>query len=102
MNNENATEPRSNTPLLIIGLVLVVALLGGWWFYSSSKAKTTPTANGNSNEASASKPKGTSIPTNAPPGAQPANQHGSPAAMVTIEEFADYQCPQCAKAHPVM
>ena len=102
MNNENVNEPRSNTPLLIIGLVFVVALLGGWWFYSSSKANPNASiANGNTNNGP--KPKsGATIPANAPPGAQPAHTMGSATASVTIEEFADYQCPQCAMAHPIM
>ena len=99
MNNENVKETRSNTPLLIIGLVLVAALLGGWWFYSSSMSK--PPSNDSSNQGI--KPaKASSIPANAPPGAQPPNQMGSPSAAVTVEEFADYQCPQCALAHPIM
>jgi protein-disulfide isomerase len=104
MTKQNVSEPRSNTPLLIIGLVLVVALLGGWWFYSTSASKpTTPTANTNSNDATGIKPKSAlNVPANAPPGAQPAHEQGSPNAVVTIEEFADYQCPQCALAHPIM
>jgi len=102
MNNENVQEPRSNTPLLIIGLVLVVALLGGWWFYSSSKANPAAVS-GNGNTNNGPKPKsGATIPANAPPGAQPAHTMGSATAAVTIEEFADYQCPQCAMAHPIM
>ena len=101
MANENAKESRSNTPLLIIGLVFVIALLGGWWFYSSSTAK--PAANsGNSNGTTLKPKEAMTIPANAPPGAQPPHQQGSPSAMVTIEEFADYQCPQCALAHPIM
>jgi protein-disulfide isomerase len=102
MNNENANERRSNTPLLIIGLVLVIALLGGWWFYSSSKAKPTANTGANANEATLKPKNSVTIPPNAPPGAQPPHQQGSPSAMVTIEEFADYQCPQCALAHPIM
>src|SRR5947208_2925959 len=97
MNNENAT--RSNTPILIIGLVLVVALLGGWWFYSSSKAGP----GGSPSPSPGIKPlKASTIPPNAPPGAQPPNQAGSPNAAVRLEEFADFQCPQCAMENPTM
>jgi protein-disulfide isomerase len=77
-----------------------VALLGGWWFYSSSKSK--PTANGSTNSNSVKPPKSNTIPPNAPPGAQPPNQQGSASAAVTLEEFADFQCPQCALQQPNM
>ncbi|HEX8289598.1 MAG TPA: thioredoxin domain-containing protein [Pyrinomonadaceae bacterium] len=39
---------------------------------------------------------------NAPAGAQPANMLGSPTASVTVEEFADFQCPSCAQVHTIM
>ena len=39
---------------------------------------------------------------NAPPGAQPANMLGSSTAAVTVEEFADFQCPSCAQVHTMM
>ena len=42
------------------------------------------------------------IPPNAPVGAQPPNLSGSAAATVSVEEFADFQCPTCALVHPVM
>jgi protein-disulfide isomerase len=42
------------------------------------------------------------IPPNAPAGAQPANMLGSPSATVTVEEFADFQCPTCAQVHTMM
>lgn len=38
----------------------------------------------------------------APTGAQPPNMLGNPNATVTIEEFADFQCPTCAQIHSVM
>jgi protein-disulfide isomerase len=38
----------------------------------------------------------------APEGATPAHEKGSPTATVVIEEFADYQCPQCAATYPKM
>ena len=93
-----ATEKRSNTPLLIIGVVLVVAVMGGWWFY----VRSTSAPPKNDNTTTAKTVKGDKIPPNAPPGAQPPHQVGSASALVTLEEFADFQCPQCAMQHPNM
>lgn len=39
---------------------------------------------------------------NAPIGATPPNMLGSPTATVTVEEFADFQCPTCAQVHSIM
>jgi protein-disulfide isomerase len=92
-----AIEPKSNTPILIIGAVLVLAVLGGWYMFSS--AKSAGPSNANSNVAKANTAKTPVIPVNAPAGANPPNQSGSPAATVTLEEFADFQCAACAAAH---
>jgi len=83
--------------MAIIGLVLIAAIAGGWWFYSSSKTTgpanpVKPPPNANSTNTMAS----------APAGAQPPTMLGSPTASVTIEEFADFQCPSCAQVHPMM
>lgn len=97
------TAPKSNTPMLIIAGVLLVAVLGGWWMYSSSKSATKTNSNSNStakNTQPANKAPG--IPTNAPPGANPPNQAGSQTASVTVEEFADFQCGSCAAMHPIV
>ena len=94
-------EKKSNTPMLIIVAVLVIAVLGGWYMFSSAKPGTNTNTNRNSNTA-ANTAKTSSIPTNAPPGASPPNQAGSQNALVTLEEFADFQCGSCAAAHPVM
>jgi protein-disulfide isomerase len=93
-------EPKANSgvPLIIIGLVLVAVVAGGYFFYNASAGTKpvvkAPTANGNGNR--------TAAPVNAPPGAQPPNMLGSPTAAVTVEEFADFQCPSCGATHPAM
>jgi len=91
---------KSNAPLMIIGAVALVAILGGLWFYGRSKSD--PKANANTPSNSATPAKNATIPPNAPLGAQPPNEMGSPNAMVTLEEFADLQCGSCAAAHPIM
>jgi len=102
MSKQKVKESKSNTPMLIIVGVLVVAALGGWWFYSSSKSAPGSAANSNTAANTTTKPKTNAIPPNAPLGAQPPNQAGSPSAAVRIEEFADFQCGACATANPIM
>ena len=108
--NNNDTVKKSNLPLVIIGLVLLTAVAGGWWFYSNSKPQTVQsnTARPNANNANAAKKPvvdetaALKIYENAPSGATPPNLQGSPTAAVTIEEFADFQCPTCATVHTKM
>ncbi|MBX3297862.1 MAG: DsbA family protein [Acidobacteria bacterium] len=93
-------EKKGGSPVLIIIVVLVAASALGWWLYngsskSGSSGQRVPSPN------SQAKPAAT-IPPNAPPGAQPPNQFGSPTAVVTIEEFADFQCGSCAVAFPIL
>ncbi|MEO7539358.1 MAG: DsbA family protein, partial [Pyrinomonadaceae bacterium] len=96
-------ETKSNTPILIIVGVLLVAALGGWWLYSSSKTGPTTKNTNSSNTANgANVAKTPGIPADAPLGANPPNQSGSPTATVKLEEFADFQCGSCAAAHPAM
>ena len=75
--------------MLIIIAVLVIAGLGSLWYYGMSKS--TPASNTNTavNKANTAA-KTNTVPANAPPGAQPPNQVGSPTASVTLEEFADF------------
>ena len=96
MKNEH---PKNNTavPMIIIGLVLVAVIGGAWYLYSQSQP---PAANSNANRAGATPAK--TVNANAPIGANPPNMLGSPTAVVTVEEFADFQCGSCAATHPVL
>jgi protein-disulfide isomerase len=96
---KNQPPPKSGAPLIIIGLVFLIVLIGGFYWYSTSRPSSTA---GNNNRATANTPKQSAIPANAPQGATPPNMKGSPTAVVTIEEFADYQCPQCASVYKTM
>lgn len=86
-------------PVIIIVLVLVVVVVIGAVYYNSSRPTGIKTNTGNSTPNVASTP---AIPPNAPLGAQPPTFTGSPNASVTVEEFADFQCPSCGATHPVM
>jgi protein-disulfide isomerase len=89
------------TPILIIGAVVVIAAIGAAIYYNSATTKPTPKSNSNTTSSAPSpKPPQMTIPPDAPAGAQPPEQMGSPNATVTLEEFADLQCPSCAAAHP--
>lgn len=91
---QQTKNPPSSLPIALIGVVLLAALGIGAWFYNSSKNK--PPANSNKSTTE----KSVGIPPGAPPGASPAWSLGSPSAAVTVEEFADFQCPTCASMHP--
>jgi protein-disulfide isomerase len=92
-------KKSSGVPVIVIVLVAIVAGILGLYYWSNSKSDTriggaTPT------------PRPSAAPTvdmaKAPLGAQPPNFLGSPNATVTLEEFADFQCPSCGAEHPVM
>jgi protein-disulfide isomerase len=93
---------NSALPLAIIGLVLVAAIGGGWWLYANSKSPTTSKSNNNSAKKTPDAQVALALYQSAPAGAQPPNALGAPTAAVTIEEFADYQCPTCATVHTKM
>lgn len=78
--------------IAFFGIILVSALIAG---------ACGATANKNAAVKNANAPKTGGIPSSAPAGANPPNYSGSPTASVTIEEFADFQCPQCASVHPI-
>lgn len=93
MENNN----KSSLPIAIIGLVALVAVgLGAWFFLSS---KNTPGTNTNTNTSKTGK-NWAEIFSKASPGGSPTWAKGPATALVTVEEFADFQCPTCAVMHP--
>ncbi len=102
MNKKNTNETGSGLPLLIIGGVLLAAIIGGWWLYSSSKTNPVSNTNtANTNRPANQKPQSTPMLSSVS-GAQPPHYKGAQNALVVIEEFADFQCPTCATLHSVM
>jgi protein-disulfide isomerase len=94
------TEPKKGggtMPLIIIVGVLVAVVAGGWVVMNNS-SKRPPARNTNANARQTATPD----MSKAPLGAQPPNMLGSQNALVTVEEFADFQCPTCATTHPAM
>lgn len=88
---------NKNLPIVIIGIVAIIAIVGGVLLFQSSKAENNkPKTNTNNSAAAVDKYK------TAPIGAQPAWSKGSANATVTLEEFADFQCPSCAQFDPTI
>jgi protein-disulfide isomerase len=89
---------KNKTPLIIIGIVAVAAIVGALIY--ANMGNTPPrVSNANKNAANT---RANATPVNASAGAQPAWSKGAPNAQVTIEEFADFQCPSCAYFHTVL
>ena len=99
MNNKN--QNNSSLPFAIIGVVLLAVIVGGWWLYQNNKSQASKPPKANADKK-ADDSAALSRYAAAPPGAQSPNMLGSPAATVTVEEFADFQCPTCALQHPQM
>lgn len=72
-------------PFLIIAIVLVIAIIAGALFLRSSRSKDSFKA----------------VPSGTKPAAN--SERKLPAdAVVTLEEFGDYQCPPCGQLHPAL
>lgn len=95
---KNEPKKSSSLPSIIIIGVLILAIGGAYYLYNSAKQKPNNT-NTTANNSTAAR---TPTSTTAPLGAQPPNMLGSPTAVVTVEEFADFQCGACASVHPAM
>ena len=102
VKNETKSGGSSLTPILIIGAIFAITILGIYWI-SQSGGDEGEVANSNQTTSNSQASDGRiSNYGNAPAGAQPANFKGSTNSPVVIEEFADFQCPTCAVVHPKM
>ncbi len=74
--------------------------------FGCDSAKTNQNTNvnkpANANQNSSTAAAAAKMYDGAPVGAQPPNMLGSATALVTVEEFADFQCPSCAQVHTMM
>jgi protein-disulfide isomerase len=75
-------------PFLIIAIVLIVALGVMWKMSSVLRHANDPPRTA------------TPAPGSLPAGAVPAHVRGNTNAPVTVEEFADFQCPSCGAYYP--
>lgn len=71
---------KRNLPFIIIGVVFGLAIVAGYWMFSTSKPQTS-----------------TSMATPSP---ETPAAGGQAAKLVVLSEFGDYQCPPCGALHP--
>jgi protein-disulfide isomerase len=94
---ETNTRPNVNRviPIVVIVLVLAAALGVTWMLLRPAQ----PATNGNAN-TSANANTNSDGSVTIPAGAEPAHVRGNANAPVTLEEFADFQCPSCGAYYP--
>jgi protein-disulfide isomerase len=88
-------------PFIIIVIVLAGAIAVAWSLKESAvpdPPSPAPTAAAPGSSASPAATASQSLP----PGAEPANAVGPATAVVTLEEFGDFQCPPCGMLQPVL
>jgi len=84
---------NKNLPIFIIVIVLIAVVIAAIALFRNPGTTTPPPKNTNTNSNFAD------TYAKLPPGAQPSQSKGDPAAKVTIEEFGDFSCPTCGLFH---
>jgi protein-disulfide isomerase len=88
-------------PFIIILVVLAAVVAVAWSLKESAVSKAPSPAPSAAAPGSSASPAATA-PQSIPPGAEPPNAVGPMTAVVTLEEFGDFQCPPCGMLHPVL
>jgi len=89
-------------PFAIIVVVLLIAVLLGWMLMRSPGPARSDTASSVSERSGSTTDPAANPATNpkVPAGATPPHVRGEATALVTIEEFGDFQCPPCGALYP--
>jgi protein-disulfide isomerase len=84
---------RRSLPFAIIMLALLAALGSGFYFSRSVR---------NTDAAAAAPSRSVAPPSLPTTGAEPAHIRGPEKTEVTLEEFADFECPACGGFYPIL
>lgn len=88
-------------PFIIILVVLGAVVAVAWSLKESAVSNPPSPAPTSATPGSSASPAATAS-RSISPGAEPPNAVGPANAVVTLEEFGDFQCPPCGLLHPVL
>ena len=88
-------------PFIII-LVVLAAVVAVAWSLKEKAVSSPPSPAPSAVAPGSSASPAATVSRTIPPGAEPPNAVGPANAVVTLEEFGDFQCPPCGLLHPVL